>query len=459
MLESMKQHNEAFDAPNPRPTSADHQLPSTPLYAVPDPTTAPAIRRDMPESAATRVQVKTPEDLLAYIQCTLGFRPTNSLVVVAFSQRQLSTVVRCDLPDTLQNMLRSDTPDGVSFLDCGLTESQELQFIHTGRQLGQLMVNEPSTTSLMLIYLAENVNISDQQALAVAGTANAIITAQFGVQGARVEESWFIHRAQMWHLRCASTTQCTVQGVTIGDPCTTQVFSQLDPHRRTVNQVSPINRRLIFPPQSRTQLHTQTASTQRTASDVTLHLHPQLVMHWLRHWDEHLTDGPKMLHARHVADLLESLEEPKVRDAILGLACFDMDTTIRGMVALEQFPTEVATLTGLVSNLVDGWMVKDCLKGQSVRSPDWERIGQLERLCHRLLPLSDADSGGVVAGVLVWIEWVRGRGSLALSYVRQARHRFPTEQFLMTLEGLLRQGIVAEWATRVDSAWSPQHAA
>src|SRR5699024_12082001 len=97
-------------------------------------------------SAATSVHVKSPEDLLAYIQCTLGFRPINYLVAVAFSQRQLSPVVRCNLPDALQNMLRSDMPDAVSFLDYGLTEDQELQFIRTGRHLAELMTDDPLTT-------------------------------------------------------------------------------------------------------------------------------------------------------------------------------------------------------------------------------------------------------------------------------------------------------------------------
>lgn len=454
----MKQHNDDFVAPDSNLASAKRHLQPTQFYAAAKPHKTETSPSSPQPSAATSVHVKTPEDLLAYIQCTLGFRPINSLVAVAFSQRQLSTVVRCNLPDTLQNMLRSDTPEAVSFLDYGLTEDQELQFIRTGRHLGELMTNDPLTTSLMLVYLAQDVNIPDQQALAVAGTANAIITAQFGVQGARIEESWYIHNEHMWHLRCASTTECSVQGNKIGDPRNTRVFRTLDPHGITANQTTPVNRRLVFPPPSRTQLRAQTPSEHRVTENV-LQLRPQLVVNWLRQWDDHLTDGPKMLHAKHVAELLESLEEPRVRDAILGVASFDMNTAIRGMIALEQFPNDIGNLTGLVGNIADGWTVKDCQNGRSVRPPDWERIERLEALCHRLLPLSDANSGGVVAGILVWIEWVRGRGSLALSYVRQARHRFPTEQFLTTLEGFLRLGAVAEWAMRADCAWTPQHAA
>ena len=60
------------------------------------------------------LKISSPEDVLAYIQCTLGFAAKNSLVVVAFAGRQLSTVVRCDLPQPIQQMVRSDTPECVT---------------------------------------------------------------------------------------------------------------------------------------------------------------------------------------------------------------------------------------------------------------------------------------------------------------------------------------------------------
>src|SRR5699024_2352913 len=136
-----------------------------------------------------------------------------------------------------------------------------------------------------------------------------------------------------------------------------------------------------------------------------------------------------------------------------------INTAIQGMAALEKFPTSVLTAADLAPNFLDGLTVRDCMKGASDRAPDWQRVQQLERLCHQLLPLSDAHSGGVVAGILIWVEWARGRGSIAMTYAKQARKHFPTEQVLITLEKFLRQGRVAGWATRKGSAWSPQHAA
>src|SRR5699024_755970 len=149
-----------------------------------------------------------------------------------------------------------------------------------------------------------------------------------GVQGARIEESWYINNEHMWHLRCASTTECSVQGNKIGDPRSTRVFHTLDPHGITANQTSPVNRRLVFPPPSRTQLRAQTPSEHRVTENV-LQLRPQLVVNWLRQWDDQLTDGPKMLHAKPVAELLGSVEETRVREVSSGGGA--VDRTMAGM--------------------------------------------------------------------------------------------------------------------------------
>lgn len=426
---------------------------ATPLYAVPVTSTERHEDQCTTSGSAGRVQVSEPADVLAYIQCTLGFRPTNSIVIVAFADNQLSTVVRCDIPHTLQNLLRSDTPESVTFMDFGVTEIQELQFMETGRHIGQLMAQEPSTTSCLLLYLADETSVSDQQALAAAGTANAMISAQFGLQRMPVEESWLIHHDLLWHLRCAATTECGVQGDHIGDPEQTPIFSKLDPTGATAEKADAAPRKLLFPPVS--------VGGSSTAPDTQalLEHRPHVALKWLHLWDRHIYNGPSMLHSDEVAELLSSLEHPKIRDAILALVCFDATTALRGMVTLGKFPTAMGTAAQLPLSAADGLAVEHSAMGRSKRGPDWQRIGELERLCHQLLPLSDDSTGGVVAAILAWIEWVRGRGSVALRYVRQARKRFPAEQFLSTLEGHLKQGTVAGWATRVETAWNPQHAA
>lgn len=406
---------------------------------------SPAVRRSL--------KVTSPEDVLAYIECTLGFAPRNSLVVVAFHEQNLGSVLRCDLPDSLQHMARCDTPESVTFMDFGVTEDQELEFIATGRHIGEVVAREPSITSALLMYLADDVTVSDQHALAVMGTAHAMLGAQFGLQGVPIQEVWLLHHKKLWHLRCSATTSCTVQGDDVGDPRATNVYESLNPSRSSVPNHNDQPRNLIFPPELRAPCRqvpdTQTLLTNR----------PQVVWNWVSMWESHFRDGPKMLDTNEAAQLLAAVEHPAVWQAILATACFDVSTAIRGLVGLGRLPAELAALAALFGNISDGTVVKQGLNGESQRAPDWQRIAQLERLAHQLLPLSDHLSGGALAGFLVWIEWARGRGSIAKSYVYQARQHFPSDQYLMDLEALLQEGIVAGWATRADAAWSSQRAA
>lgn len=450
----MRPEQDDFSVPipnDPAQTASHHQTPTR--YALTGEPSPEVLADEANHDPARRLRVGTPEELLAYVQSTLGFRPTNSLVMVAFAQRQLSTVVRCDLPEALHKMLQSDTLESVTFFDFGITETQERQLMELGKYLGQLMAREPSTTGCLLVYLATEVSVSDPHALAVTGTVNAMLTAQFGLQGVPIEESWLIHHDQLWHLRCAVTTDCEIQGEILGAPESTELFQELDPQGQTRWRPQGPAQKMIFPPASSAGAK-NTAPTQEL-----LEQRPKVVLNWLQRWDDHLSRGPQMLHTDQVAELLSAIEHPRLRDAVLAVACFDLKTSIRGMLALEQFPNQLALVSGQQSNLQDGLAIRECLLGESERIPDWQRIAALERLCHQLLPLADHLSGGGVAGMLVWIEWVRGRGSLALDYLRQARKHFPTEQVLISLENVLRHGRVAAWATRTESAWSPRHAA
>lgn len=422
------------------------------LFAVPS-EAANASSFEQSLHASEPLQVSTSADVLAYIECVLGFQPRNSIAVVAFADNRMSTVARCDLPDSLQHMARCDTPESVTFMDFGMTEAQELQFISTGRDLGELIARDPSTTSCLLVYIADDVTVSDQHALAVMGTANAVLAAQLRLQGIPVQEAWLIHHERLWHLRCPATTECVVQGESVGDPQATEIYQALAPRGDSEAETHNKPRPLVFPPAA-----PQPSQKEPDTQELLSH-RPQVVLQWLELWDRRLSTGPAMLHSDEVAQLLSAVEHRTIRDALVATASFDLLTAIRGFVGLRKFPARLAAIAEVYGNLSDGSTVQEGLKGRSERGPNWQRIAELERLCHQLLPLSDGRSGGALAGILVWIEWIRGRGSVALNYVRQARKHFPTDQLLEILERLLALGTVAEWATRVDCAWSPQHAA
>ena len=104
-----KHHPESFE------TQPDFFSNSAPFFAVSASRNGLSSRNEAPRDPH-RIQISSPAEVLAYIQCTLGFEPTNSLAAVAFANNKMSTVVRCDLPEALQHMLRSDTPESVTFM-------------------------------------------------------------------------------------------------------------------------------------------------------------------------------------------------------------------------------------------------------------------------------------------------------------------------------------------------------
>lgn len=397
--------------------------------------------------------LETPADLMAYVQASLGFRPVDSMILVAFEGRQPATVIRCDLPEPLRQFLCQPDVSHKDFLDTALQSDDELLCIEIGQHLGRLLTQHTAPSACMVVYTAENVRVSDLEAIACVGTIHGIIGSQLRLQGLCVDEAWYLSNGHLWHIQCAATLECTVQAVPVGDPEVTTVFRDLDPGRRSAQSARDMTKKLPFPP------WTTAVPADIVDFESLLAEHSQEVLDWLHTWDDRLGCGPKMLDTRSVTDLLSPLAYPILRQAVLTTACFDLPTTLRGTQRLVPVLDKWQSASSLQRSTEDINNVTACLEATSPRPPDWQRVAALERLCLQLLPLADNHSGGELAGMLAWIEWARGRGSIAMDYVRQAMKRFPANTFIYEMSTQLHRGDVATWATLASSAWTPQHAA
>jgi hypothetical protein len=95
----------------------------------------------------------------------------------------------------------------------------------------------------------------------------------------------------------------------------------------------------------------------------------------------------------------------------------------------------------------------DVLLGLAPPIPDWELMGKLERI---LVELGGDGGGEARAAALTargWIEWCRGRGSLADALFRQAGQECPGYRLAELLAELARRGTLCGWAARRDAAW------
>ncbi|MBJ2122179.1 DUF4192 domain-containing protein [Arthrobacter sp. MSA 4-2] len=96
----------------------------------------------------------------------------------------------------------------------------------------------------------------------------------------------------------------------------------------------------------------------------------------------------------------------------------------------------------------------DFLVGRSFEAPRWDTLDAAHDLLLRLSAVSADESQAAVHSMLGWIEFARGRGSLACVYFERAERACPGYRLAGLLKELLLRGGLPEWACSPDTAWS-----
>ncbi|GAB3524843.1 hypothetical protein GCM10027402_20900 [Arthrobacter monumenti] len=86
--------------------------------------------------------------------------------------------------------------------------------------------------------------------------------------------------------------------------------------------------------------------------------------------------------------------------------------------------------------------------------PDWRTINRAADVFKMLLQFSSGPSSTALLTMLSWIEWTKGRGSHAQSYLDKCLELDPKYKLAVLLEQLFATGRLPRWATRADTAWS-----
>lgn len=93
------------------------------------------------------------------------------------------------------------------------------------------------------------------------------------------------------------------------------------------------------------------------------------------------------------------------------------------------------------------------LLGKGWRSPDWQRTERLWSLARDLLGVAENNQRYALMCVLGWIEWAKGRGSLAMTLLDQVLRECPDYNLAKLLKEMLNQGMMPHWATDQLRAW------
>ncbi|WMY77591.1 DUF4192 family protein [Citricoccus sp. I39-566] len=412
-------------------------------------------------------------DLISYIHHTMGYPPRHSLTAISLSGHSLGAVLRCDWDPAavvswpahsayarqfaahLANDRRADGCVAVLFRDdpAGSADSA-----------GAGPLEDPTTES--------------ERMLAVA------LDREFADAGLPMREMWLVARGRVWHVDCPRPAACSGHGTPVSLVETSVINASLILEGSLVSDEpqdsglpAPAGR--FSPDLLAALVHVaelavaapglgdwpDDADEPDDPEDTGDWIDPYALQEledemadalagWLEGWDHVLSGGdlPQDPYAR--ALLAAGLIRVQWRDCLLAVATFSLERAVSGATWLGTVPRPVAELLGVEPREVNGVLFTSVILAASRRGPDWERISHLRAACAELLP----EVAGAVASALrclvAWVEWARGRGSVAGRVLEECRRDDPGYPLGELLGEIVDRGMLSGWASRRETAWS-----
>lgn len=167
-----------------------------------------------------------------------------------------------------------------------------------------------------------------------------------------------------------------------------------------------------------------------------------------------------------IAAMLVAVVDTGLRDTLIPMAAVDFGTAIYGYLAfcagrrtgLE--PEQAAQLIGgggqaspedLPARVED---YERSFLGQTGRTPAWERIDALETVLRAVHPFAGAEARSHILSLMGWVEWARGRGSVAGAYIDRCLEQSPENQLAQLIGRYMDVGGICPWAKVRRHSWS-----
>lgn len=164
---------------------------------------------------------------------------------------------------------------------------------------------------------------------------------------------------------------------------------------------------------------------------------------------EHARQEPNA-QAQKIIDLLAPLRTGFERDLLIPLAALGLD---QAMLGLRRRPgLETAALDPADARLWQDYA--SCFLGETERAPDWDRVDALESVLRELVPYARGVERENLLCLMAWIEWARGRGTAAGSFIDRCLQEFPDNEFSRLIERLMQLKGVCLWARVKQHSWS-----
>ncbi|MEH0058873.1 DUF4192 family protein [Auritidibacter ignavus] len=403
----------------------------------------PPVRSQGPRQFLAR----TEEDVLAFVQNTLGFVPQRSCVLISTCGSSFRAVLRVDLPALDDPVGEDEFPISTGFFD----------------RVATTLRTDPKADGCFMLLQSEDDTVGDPGPVdRLAGYRRFAANLQEHLRHHQLpaQEVWVLSPHRVWHLDCAHGAECPVQGATLD--ATENSFLDLsmradgvDTPRGPNDLVLPFNTQRLaeqletWPAMDPTQRH-QVAEANTPEQIRALYAD-------LQAWDRLLSGEtlPQSLESTEWCDLVRGLGEDRYRDMVLNIACFGLEPALAGAIHLGLIPQGYADEFDVIPTATSGTQFSQAFIGASDTVADWTRIQRFEDCARYAMSIYDGPEVLVLGIYLVYIEWVRGRGSIAANYHRQLQHAGGDGYELLNLLGkTLDRGMVCDWAKDAQRAWS-----
>ncbi|MCY1157410.1 MAG: hypothetical protein MOP51_430 [Citricoccus sp.] len=385
------------------------------------------LQADPPASTPLRVKAVEPVDLVSYVQHTLGFVPRNSITAITLAGRDLGAVLRCDWDPLL-------TDDGDALAG------------YARQVAGYLTADERADGSLVFLFRDPTGYPGpddDHDGI----LADALDT-ELAAVGLPVQEAWLVSDGRLWHLDCPDLTACTAHGSAVARTETSALNTAFILEGSVVED-EPQAGGL---PASADRMSPALQEAVRRLCGATVAAGARA--RWLQAWEQVLSGAGLPADPAARAGLLGGLMDVNLRDTLVAAASFTLPRAVSGAAWLQALPHEVAEALGASPREVDGVLYSSVLMATSRRSPDWDRIARLRTACEQLLSEAAGEPAAAARCLVAWVEWARGRGSVAGRIIEECRRSDPDYPLGQVLGEVIDRGILSGWASRRSTAWS-----
>lgn len=379
-------------------------------------------------TGTSRLDIQQPGDSARLVEHTFGCLPSDSLIVIGLLDGFTGGHMRIDLGPALTDPFAAAQMVAECLAGPGAEPA-------------------PEAAMVMLIGTTPASRGQDAEWSRCLEALGLILEAEYCV---RIVQCWFLCAGHVRDPSCSEHSCCKLPGQPIeellGHPTGHSQSAVRRP--RPLRDAAELFLRQAPAPEAtvleRVQLHRRSPEQR---------LDPAAAQRLLHRWDillEALARGTGADAAQDAPELLKQLRSASSRDLLIPLATVGLPATLMGLEA-DHGDGRRPTGPAQARRLED---YASCFLGETGRRPDWERVDALEHVLGALVPYAAGSERENLLCVMAWIEWARGRGTAAGSFIDQCLAEFPENQFSRLIDRLMQLKGVCLWARVKKHSWS-----